>query len=96
MRVSKKSEEDFGVGDTARFFAINIWAFAPNLTWMGEDIETMPDDDPALPSHLVPRKKFIQDYIDALPPTVRESYAEIDIRSIVRSSFSILAIKADK
>ncbi|TDL14942.1 hypothetical protein BD410DRAFT_832883 [Rickenella mellea] len=82
MRVAKQSKEDFDVGDAGRFFALNRWAFVPNLTWMSEDILSIPDDNPQLASHLVPKKRFVQDYIEVLPDTVKANYQDEDIRTM--------------
>ncbi|TDL21300.1 hypothetical protein BD410DRAFT_789724 [Rickenella mellea] len=82
IRVTKETKEHFDVGDAARFFAVNRWAFIPNFTWMGEDILSVPDDDPELAHHVVPKKQFLQNYIDALPAAVRNNYRDEDFRAM--------------
>ncbi len=84
VRASKQNEEDFAVGDAARYFAVNRWAFVPNQTWLGEDIDNVPDDEPNLEAHVIPKKRFLLDYIGVLPVVIKDSYADSDIRSVVR------------
>jgi hypothetical protein len=51
---------------------------------LGEDIDNVPEDEPNLEAHVIPKKQFLLDYIGVLPAAIKDSYADSDIRSVVR------------